>query len=624
MRVCMVIYGELNHRSGGFLYDSHLCKCLEEHGHQIRVISQKEGPLPLRTAGNFTSIIQKIHHVEPDIVLVDELNHPSLFAVIKKIRRHAPVIAIVHHLRSSENLHLPDALFTSFMERRLLSQVDGMIYNSQFTSDSVNRFLGFKPSASVIVDPAAENVRHPPRRKEAGPSRVLYVGNIVARKKLDVLIQALLNINSAPWTLDVVGSALFDRAYSRKCRKLIPDGDERIRFHGRLSDKKLEELRKQCHLFAMPSGLEGFGIVYLEAMRAGLLPIGGEAGGAAEIISHGRDGYLVSTQEALQKILLDLFNDDEKRLQMAEAAYFRSSQWPDWGSSMDSAVKWLEDWNTPETRKQEQPVRAYYDKNTRRFLRYGQGGTQYTIHRVVKHPTAENPSRFQEECILKLLKKYQINTIIDLGCGVGSSLAWLSALHPGKYAGLTLSPVQTDIAKLILEAGIPVHTGSYLDESSYRLMPAPEGRQLLYGIESWLHCSDPNRLFALLKERTRPGDIVLFWDDFIRNQNNARNNQRLIEDIRSGWHAMNLLTSQEADSIAGKYGFHIIEDKDYSRWLDIDRIRDYLIAASVPFLRIFKLKSPWWQNLLGGNALRTALKTGTLSYRLRVWMRKET
>jgi len=44
----------------------------------------------------------------------------------------------------------------------------------------------------------------------------------------------------------------------------------------------------------MPSKKEGFGIVFLEAMRYGKPCIGGNYGGTPEVITHGVDGYLVN------------------------------------------------------------------------------------------------------------------------------------------------------------------------------------------------------------------------------------------------------------------------------------------------------------------------------------------
>ncbi len=63
-------------------------------------------------------------------------------------------------------------------------------------------------------------------------------------------------------------------------------------FVGRVSDARLRELYDDCRFFVMPSRDEGFGLVFLEAMRAGKPCIGGR-GAAAEIIEHNVTGLIV-------------------------------------------------------------------------------------------------------------------------------------------------------------------------------------------------------------------------------------------------------------------------------------------------------------------------------------------
>jgi len=65
-----------------------------------------------------------------------------------------------------------------------------------------------------------------------------------------------------------------------------------VRFLGRVDDDRLDELYRECRLFVMPSRDEGFGLVFLEAMRAGKACIGGR-GAASEIIQHGVTGLVV-------------------------------------------------------------------------------------------------------------------------------------------------------------------------------------------------------------------------------------------------------------------------------------------------------------------------------------------
>jgi phosphatidyl-myo-inositol dimannoside synthase len=93
---------------------------------------------------------------------------------------------------------------------------------------------------------------------------------------------------------------------------IVGDGDDRPRlealaahrglsgsvvFTGRVSDAELEDRYRRCRFFVMPSRSEGFGLVFVEAMRAGKACVGGP-GAAAEIIEHGVTGFIVDPDRA--------------------------------------------------------------------------------------------------------------------------------------------------------------------------------------------------------------------------------------------------------------------------------------------------------------------------------------
>jgi phosphatidylinositol alpha-1,6-mannosyltransferase len=82
----------------------------------------------------------------------------------------------------------------------------------------------------------------------------------------------------------------------------------RVRFLGRVSDEALEALYRDCAFFVMPSRDEGFGLVFLEAMRARKACIGG-AGAAAEVIEDGVTGLVVDATDMgeVEKAVVRLF-----------------------------------------------------------------------------------------------------------------------------------------------------------------------------------------------------------------------------------------------------------------------------------------------------------------------------
>ncbi len=82
-------------------------------------------------------------------------------------------------------------------------------------------------------------------------------------------------------------------------------------FTGFTSEATLAELYRRCAVFVMPSRGEGFGLVYLEAMRAARPVLAAQRTAAEEIVEHGRTGLLVDpdNHETLSKALARLLRD---------------------------------------------------------------------------------------------------------------------------------------------------------------------------------------------------------------------------------------------------------------------------------------------------------------------------
>lgn len=72
-----------------------------------------------------------------------------------------------------------------------------------------------------------------------------------------------------------------------------------VLFPGFVPESTLEAMRRRVAVFAMPSRGEGFGLVYLDAMRAGLPCIGGTDDAGAEVIVDGETGLCVNPNERI-------------------------------------------------------------------------------------------------------------------------------------------------------------------------------------------------------------------------------------------------------------------------------------------------------------------------------------
>jgi len=183
------------------------------------------------------------------------------------------------------------------------------------------------------------------RGSDAGPLRILFVGNLSARKGLHHLIAALSRLPRAGWLLEVVGDEAVDSAYAAAVRRQISAAglEGNIRLHGRVADEALAQRYRAAHLLAVLS-YEGFGIVYLEAMAFGLPVLASVHGGAGEIVDCGVNGFLVEPADAdgIAAHVSALAGDRARLADLGRKARRRYASHPRWADSAAAIRAYLE------------------------------------------------------------------------------------------------------------------------------------------------------------------------------------------------------------------------------------------------------------------------------------------
>ncbi|HXF63330.1 MAG TPA: glycosyltransferase family 4 protein [Caldilineaceae bacterium] len=360
MKVGLIIYGSLETRSGGYLYDRMLVATLREAGHAVALYSLPWQSYPAHLLHNCRlGWAAKLIADPPDLLLQDELNHPSLFLLNRLLARRlaCPLVSVVHHLRSDES-HPPavQPLYRA-VERAYLNSVDGFLYNSQTTRRAVERHLR-RPRPGYVAHPAADHIQPPDHRTVLAylarrargdrPLQVLFLGNVIPRKGLHLVVEALGHLPPGGWRLQIAGNTTIDPAYTGQVKMAAARAGiaRQITWHGAVGQSRLRDLLAAADLLAVPS-YEGFGIVYLEAMAFGLPVIAGATGAAQEIVRHGVNGYLVTPGNALElAAFARLFVDN--RIHLATLGYqarLHYERHPTWRAIMSGALEWLHEFS---------------------------------------------------------------------------------------------------------------------------------------------------------------------------------------------------------------------------------------------------------------------------------------
>ena len=197
---------------------------------------------------------------------------------------------------------------------------DLIIVASTFTRDSLIE-NAIDPKRIVVVpygtdDFRFEGVAASSRCERGGSLRVLFVGQMGQRKGVRDLLNAceFFGWNRCDLTICGRGFDLDPAALSL--------GSRSITIRRGLSNEDLAQEYRSADVLVLPSVLEGFGLVLLEAIRFGLPLIATTNTGAPDIIQNEREGFIVPIRspEAIASCLDVLWREPEKRKRMSEAA----------------------------------------------------------------------------------------------------------------------------------------------------------------------------------------------------------------------------------------------------------------------------------------------------------------
>lgn len=231
--------------------------------------------------------------------------------------------------------HIPN---NSFINQVKISSYKKILCYSKYIADLIYKRINRK---AEILSPPADTASLVPLAKN---NTLLSVGRFFTHlhsKKQHVLIREfkkMIDENKLnDWQLLIVGS--IDRGgkdYVASLKvmsqgypiKIIIDppfedlkkyyGEAKIYWHAAGIEEDLEKY---------PAKAEHFGITLVEAMAAGAVPLAFKAGGPAEIIHHGENGYLFTTTDELIRLTLNLVNDNTLRTKLADRARKDSMQY---------------------------------------------------------------------------------------------------------------------------------------------------------------------------------------------------------------------------------------------------------------------------------------------------------
>lgn len=233
-----------------------------------------------------------VREFAPDIVFATWA-YPDGWAAVRLARAHGLPVAILVH--GSDIRRVDEFAARRRGTREALRHADGVIAVSADLGRSVVE-LGADPgSVQVVLDGVDKSVFLPGDQATArqqlglapGQRHLLFIGNLVEVKGLDILLQACAQLDQATddWQLHLVGDGPLRGSLAQQADALgiAP----RVRFHGSQPQHALPGWLHAADLFVLPSRSEGIPNVLLEASACGTPYVASRVGGIPEIASLG-------------------------------------------------------------------------------------------------------------------------------------------------------------------------------------------------------------------------------------------------------------------------------------------------------------------------------------------------
>lgn len=248
-----------------------------------------------------------------DFIIVGHINLLGLVVAATRLRPRARRLLIAHGIE----------VWTGLTGSRgvALRKIDSILCVSRYTQRSIQNQVPELQDERFVIFPNAlseswrkqQNLATELELTKRLPDRFLLSVTRLDRaeryKGIITVLEALPMIEDSSVHYVVAGNGNDLEFITRVAERLGIGG--RVHLVGSVTDAELAALYRKCLAFVLPSGKEGFGIVFLEAMFFGACVIAANEKGAVDVVQHERTGLLVpygdsgSLKSAIDRVICD-------------------------------------------------------------------------------------------------------------------------------------------------------------------------------------------------------------------------------------------------------------------------------------------------------------------------------
>jgi glycosyltransferase involved in cell wall biosynthesis len=261
----------------------------------------------------------------------------------------AHVVAAKQILGEESKLHpewadsIDNLVFPSHYEKRLQQEPHVAQYAvaaSEFTKQTL--LADGVPESKIIKLPLGFDVDYIPYQERKDditqrPLRLLYAGTVTQRKGIKYLLQALQQLNTNEVELHIVGGIQGSGTAFKQYKKVY-------QYHPPVSQLEMYKKYAEFDALVLPTVFEGFGLVIVEAMAAGLPVITTPHSMGPDLIENDKNGYLIPIRDiaALQQAITTLRQknkNDYLQMRQNAAKSVQAFSWKNYKENLANVVK---------------------------------------------------------------------------------------------------------------------------------------------------------------------------------------------------------------------------------------------------------------------------------------------
>jgi glycosyltransferase involved in cell wall biosynthesis len=335
--------------TGGNVYNRALVAELRALGVHVR-LHRLAGPWPEGDASSHMNLARALR-AQP-ACLVDGIVGCGSPEVVAAAVESGHAVTVVVHLPISDELGLEPMQRQRYtaLEAKTVQAASGVLCSSRWSAAELSRRYGCSDVGVAIpgVTPA------PVARgsQDSGPPCILSVASLTPTKDQLTLVHALAQLTDLPWTADLIGSDQADPGYAARLRaEIVAAGmGDRILVPGPLTGSVLDQKWDAADLLVLPSRIETYGLVVVEALARGIPAVVSAGTGAIEALQEGATKHSTATpgtsvpagdSAGLAAVLRRWLTEPMLRRAWRQAALARRDTLPGWQLTAQAVLAYL-------------------------------------------------------------------------------------------------------------------------------------------------------------------------------------------------------------------------------------------------------------------------------------------